>query len=76
MQIYDFQNWAKEILYMPEFSIEINNTKMKRVNEGVFLGVVLDENLSWKPHISHMSRKISKSIGKFTNRVFYSLNPV
>ena len=63
MQIYDFQNWAKEILYMPEFSIEINNTKMKRVNEGVFLGVVLDENLSWKPHISHMSRKISKSIG-------------
>ena len=46
--------------YIPEFSIEINNTKIKRVNEVVFLGVVLDENLSWKPHISHTSRKISK----------------
>jgi retron-type reverse transcriptase len=46
--------------YIPEFSIEINNTKIKRVNEVVFLGVVLDENLSWKPHISHISRKISK----------------
>jgi hypothetical protein len=49
--------------YIPEFSIEINNTKIKRVNEVVFLGVVLDENLSWKRHISHISRKISKSIG-------------
>ena len=47
--------------YIPEFSIEINNTKIKRVIEVVFLGVVLD--LSWKPHISHISRKISKSIG-------------
>ena len=32
--------------YIPEFSIEINNTKIKRVNEVVFLGVVLEENLS------------------------------
>ena len=47
--------------YIPEFSIEINNTKIKRVNVVVFLGVVLD--LSWKPLISHISRKISKSIG-------------
>ena len=47
--------------YIPEFSIEINNTKIKRVNVVVFLGVVLD--LSWKPLISHISRKISKLIG-------------
>ena len=31
--------------------------------EVVFLGVILDENLSWKPHILNVSRKISKSIG-------------
>jgi hypothetical protein len=49
--------------YIPEFSIEINNTKILRVNEVVFLGVVFAENLSWKPHISHISGKISKSIG-------------
>ena len=29
----------------------------------MFLGVILDENLSWKPHILNVSRKISKSIG-------------
>jgi hypothetical protein len=29
----------------------------------VFLGVILDENLSWKSHFSHIANKISKSIG-------------
>ena len=29
----------------------------------MFLGVILDENLTWKPHIANVSRKISKSIG-------------
>ena len=44
-------------------SININNNKIERVKETVFLGVVLDENLSWKPHILNVTRKISKSIG-------------
>ena len=33
------------------------------MKETVFLGVILDEHLSWKPHILSVSRKISKSIG-------------
>ena len=32
-------------------------------NETVFLGVVLDEHLTWLPHINNVTRKISKSIG-------------
>ena len=28
-----------------------------------FLGVLLDENLSWKPHINYVCKKFSKSIG-------------
>ena len=44
-------------------SININNNKIERVKETVFLGVVLDENLSWKSHILNVTRKISKSIG-------------
>ena len=32
--------------------------------EAVFLGVILDENMSWKSHTeSHTENKISKSIG-------------
>ena len=29
----------------------------------MFLGVILDENLSWKSHLSYLANKISKSIG-------------
>ena len=31
--------------------------------EVTFLGVILDKNLSWKSHISHIAGKISKSVG-------------
>ena len=31
-------------------------------SESFYLGVILDEHISWKPHISHVARKISKSI--------------
>ena len=37
--------------------------KIERVKETVFLRVVLDEHLSWKPHISRVACKISKSVG-------------
>ena len=33
------------------------------MKETVFLGVILDEHLSWKPYILNVSRKTSKSIG-------------
>ena len=43
----------------------INETTIAQVNETVFLGVVLDNNLTWKSHIATCSLavKISKSIG-------------
>ena len=46
-----------------DISIQIDNNVIERVKETVFLGVILDEHLSWKPHILSVSRKISKSIG-------------
>ena len=45
------------------FSVMLNDCAIDRVKETVFLGVILDEHISWKPHISHVARKISKSIG-------------
>ena len=46
-----------------DMSIQTDNNVIERVKETVFLGVILDEYLSWKPHILSVSRKISKSIG-------------
>ena len=43
--------------------LEINNHRLERVKETSFLGVILDESLTWKSHISYVASKISKSIG-------------
>ena len=45
------------------FKILLDNSEIKQVNEVVFLGVIVDEHLTWKSHISYVSNKISKSIG-------------
>ena len=39
------------------------NNEINRVKEIVFLGVVIDEHLTWIPHISNVTRKISKAVG-------------
>ena len=41
----------------------INNNHIKRVNTIKFLGVFIDDKLSWSQHIGHIRNKISKSIG-------------
>jgi hypothetical protein len=46
-----------------EFNIFLNSHRVCLINEVGFLGVILDEHLTWKPHISHVARKMSKSIG-------------
>ena len=43
--------------------INNNNIEIKRVNNVKFLGVVIDENLTWKEHINCISLKISRLIG-------------
>ena len=40
-----------------------NEQPILRVSETMFLGVFLDDNLTWKPHISLLASKLSKSIG-------------
>jgi len=39
--------------------IEISNTRLETVNEFKYLGVLLDNTLSWKDHIEYISNKIS-----------------
>ena len=41
----------------------INDITLKRETVTKFLGVFIDENVTWKAHINTISTKISKSIG-------------
>ena len=45
----------------------MDNIDTERENVTKFLGVLIDENLSWKQHINNVSTKTSKSLVFFTN---------
>ena len=47
---------------IPQLNITLDNTVLEVQSETTFLGVVIDNKLSWKAHIVHISGKISKSI--------------
>ena len=44
-------------------TITLNNEVIERVDHFCYLGIVIDQHLSWKLHISKISRKISKVLG-------------
>ena len=46
-----------------DLQFSINDIEIDRVNEVLFLGVILDEHLSWKSQIQNVARKVSKSVG-------------
>ena len=43
--------------------IIIDGKQIMEVNETKFLGVIIDNNLNWKPHITYISKKVAKGIG-------------
>ena len=50
--------------------IQINNIKLERVEQFNFLGIVLDESLSWIPHINKVNGKLYRILG-ILNRIKY-----
>ena len=50
----------------------INNTPIEQVESAKFLGVHIDQHLTWTVHINHISAKIAKNVGILT-RIAYLL---
>ena len=46
-----------------DLHFSVNDTKIDRVTETLFLGVINDECLTCKPHILNLTSKISKFLG-------------
>jgi hypothetical protein len=44
-------------------SICIDNQSIREATSVKYLGVLIDSTLSWRPHISELSKKIAKSVG-------------
>ena len=49
-------------MHRDNFSLEINNVNLERVKCVKFLGVILDEHLSWEHHVNGVTSRISKLI--------------
>ena len=45
-------------------SLNINGRILKRVSEAKFLGVIIDDKLSWGPHIASLNRKLRSICGR------------
>ena len=54
-------------------TLKIYNTLIKQVNYVKILGVIFDENLTWKNHINLIENKLSKSLG-ILHRAKFLLN--
>ena len=52
-------------IFQPDLSykIEIDDTRIEYVKVTKFLGVLIDNNLSWKAHTSHITKIVSKYNG-------------
>ena len=46
-----------------DLAFSISNYSTDRFKEATFLGVILDEHLTWKSHIHNVARKVSKAVG-------------
>ena len=57
-----FKNRKIDTVSMP-WNIEINGEKVECVSEFNFLGILLDEFLSWAPHTKKVCSKISRTLG-------------
>ena len=48
---------------VPNTSVILDGTKLSRVKTTKFLGLTIDENLTWKYHIDNITKTISCNIG-------------
>ena len=55
----------------PNFRIKMGNVFLKKVKSVKYLGVMLDENVTWGEQIKYLSTKLSRSAGIFSKLRYY-----
>ena len=55
--------WTPRGRTLPNIDLKMNGQSIDLVKETKFLGVILDDTLSWSKHIQCVSNKVSKGIG-------------
>ena len=58
-----FMCFSAKTKSLPGIYLQIDGEAIAEVNKSKFLGVVIDNKLSWKDHISFVCRKVARGIG-------------
>src|SRR6218665_193899 len=61
-----------KVVSMSDLKLEIDDNEIMQVTSSKFLGVYIDQHLTWVEHISHISKKIAKNISMLS-RIRYCL---
>ena len=56
-----------------QVTIKFGRQKVSQETCVKFLGLLLDSTLSWKPHITELSKKLSRAVGLFYEIIHYAL---
>ena len=56
---------------LPDIDILFNSHRITKVNQTIFLGVIIQHNLKWQAHIQLIQNKISKTICTTSVRVLF-----
>ena len=48
--------------YGSEKSLKLSSYKLKKVDKVKFLGVMIDDKLTWEPQVQHLKEKLNSSI--------------
>ena len=70
-QTFPIYKKSNFIIYLPKgkkcdtdtVKININGNEIKQVNFTTFLGIYIDEHLSWAQHIDYLSKQIARTVG-------------
>ena len=58
-----FKNKQRNTSNLSLPTLKLNGVILERVSEFLYLGIYLDENLSWDPHVNYIATKMSKNMG-------------
>ena len=64
-------------VYNASFILSLNGKKVKKVDKIKFLGVIIDDKLSWNDQIEHVENKLLSTIALIKRiKIFYPIIPI
>ena len=64
-------NKSNYLLFNSNIVISINNYKLSNPKYDMYLGILIDDELSWHFHVIHITKMCSQQIGIFEKVLFY-----